>query len=81
MANIKSAQKRIRQSAQKRARNQARISRLRKAVKGYKSLGAEARAAALSQTHSEIDRALRKGVLHRNAAARQKSRLARTAKP
>jgi small subunit ribosomal protein S20 len=81
MANIKSARKRIRQAARKRARNQARTSRLRTAVKSYKSLGAEARAAALPRTHSEIDRALRRGALHRNAAARQKARLARKAKP
>ena len=30
-------------------------------------------------THSEIDRALAKGVIHRNAAARYKSRLAKKA--
>jgi small subunit ribosomal protein S20 len=81
MANIKSAQKRIRQTAAKRARNQARTARLRTAIKGYKSLGADTRATALPATHSEIDRALRKGALHRNAAARQKARLARKAKP
>ena len=35
MANIKSAEKRIRTSAQKRARNKARVSRLRSSVKKY----------------------------------------------
>jgi len=34
----------------------------------------------LRGTHSEIDRALRKGVIHRNAAARYKSRLAKKAR-
>jgi small subunit ribosomal protein S20 len=80
MANIKSAQKRIRQTAKKRARRQARTSRLRTAIKSYKSLGTDARGGALAATHSAIDRALRKGALHRNAAARQKSRLAKKAK-
>ena len=81
MANIKSARKRIKQTAKKRARGQARTSRLRSAIKNYRSLAPEAKAGALAGTHSQIDRALRKGTLHRNAAARQKSRLAKRAKP
>jgi small subunit ribosomal protein S20 len=80
MANIKSARKRIKQTAKKRARSQTRTSRLRTAIKNYRSLEPEARAAALPGTHSQIDRALRKGTLHRNAAARQKSRLAKKTK-
>ena len=79
MANIKSAEKRIRTSARKRARNKARVSRLRRAVKSYRQTDAGKRAEALPATHSEIDRALAKGVIHRNAAARYKSRLAKKA--
>ena len=79
MANIKSAEKRIRTSAKKRARNKARVSRLRSAVKGYRQTDAKGKAKALPTTHSEIDRALAKGVIHRNAAARYKSRLAKKA--
>jgi small subunit ribosomal protein S20 len=79
MANIKSAEKRILTSAKKRARNKARVSRLRSAVKKYGSTDSKKKAAALPATHSEIDRALAKGVIHKNAAARYKSRLARKA--
>jgi small subunit ribosomal protein S20 len=79
MANIKSAEKRIRTSAKKRARNKSRVSRLRSAVKRFREADAKGRADALPTTHAEIDRALAKGVIHKNAAARYKSRLAKRA--
>ncbi len=79
MANIKSAEKRNRQATKKRARNRTRVSRLRGAVKKYGALDSGTRREALPATHSEIDRALAKGVIHRNAAARYKSRLAKKA--
>ncbi len=79
MANIKSAEKRNRQATKKRARNKARVSRLRTAVKKYGQLDAKKKTEAVSATHSEIDRAMSKGVIHRNAAARYKSRLAKKA--
>jgi small subunit ribosomal protein S20 len=79
MANIKSAEKRNRQMTKKRARNKARVSRLRTAVKKYGQLDAKKKTEAVPATHSEIDRALSKGVIHRNAAARYKSRLAKKA--
>lgn len=79
MANIKSAEKRIRTAAKKRARNKSRVSRLRGAVKKYGATDAKKKSEALPATHAEIDRARAKGVIHRNAAARYKSRLARKA--
>ncbi len=79
MANIKSAKKRVLTSARKRASNRTRVSRLRTAVKKYRSLDAKKKSEAIPATHSEIDRALAKGVIHRNAAARYKSRLAQKA--
>jgi small subunit ribosomal protein S20 len=79
MANIKSAEKRIRTSAKKRARNKTRVSRLRTVVKKYGQADSKKKKESLSSTHSEIDRALAKGVIHRNAAARYKSRLAKKA--
>lgn len=79
MANIKSAKKRVLTAAKKRARNKARVSRLRSAVKKYGQADAKGKKDALPQTHSEIDRARAKGVIHRNAAARYKSRLAKKA--
>ncbi len=81
MANIKSAIKRIRQQEKRRVRNAAVRSTVRTAVKSTR--GAieakqldEARQ-ALARTIQLLDKAVTKGVLHRNAAARRKSRLTR----
>jgi small subunit ribosomal protein S20 len=79
MANIKSAEKQHRQSQKRRARNKASKARMRSAIKAHRSGDAKQKAAGLSATHSEIDVARRKGILHKNAAARYKSRLARAA--
>ena len=79
MANIKSAEKRIRQTAKRTARNRSARTALRTAIKRYRAAEKAGRAKALPGTYSEIDRALRKGVIHKNAAARYKSRLAKTA--
>jgi small subunit ribosomal protein S20 len=79
MANIKSAEKRMRQAARRQTRNRAVRTRLRSAVKAFRTSEAKDREKKLSATASQIDRARKKGVIHRNAAARYKSRLARTA--
>jgi len=80
MANIASAQKRIRQTAKRRTRNQATRTRLRSNVKAFRSADKAGKAKALPATYAEIDRALARGVIHKNAAARYKSRLARSSK-
>jgi small subunit ribosomal protein S20 len=79
MPNHKSAEKRVRQSERRRVINRSNRTRLRTAVKNFrnalsKDAGKEA-AELLPRTVSEIDKAVQKGVLHRNAAARHKSRL------
>ncbi|HEU5250518.1 MAG TPA: 30S ribosomal protein S20 [Thermoanaerobaculia bacterium] len=79
MANIKSAKKRIRQSEQRRARNKSVRSRLRTAIKKFRSAGDASKPESLPASYSEIDHAEKKGVIHRNAAARYKSRLAKHA--
>ena len=79
MANIKSAEKRIRQTEGRRQRARSVRSRLRTAIKDYRAAEQKDRAKMLPETASEIDLARKKGVLHRNAAARQKSRLAKAA--
>ncbi len=79
MANIKSAEKRIRQTAKRRARNQAATTHLRSVVKKSRAADPAGRATSLPATYSEIDTALKKGIIHRNAAARYKSRLAKKA--
>ena len=79
MANTKSAQKRIRQAEKRRARNRYHRSRMRTAVKTLRAMvdegNAEGAKAALDSTLGLIDATAQKGVIHRNAAARTKSRL------
>lgn len=81
MANIASARKRARQAEKRRTHNRALRSRMRNAVKRLRSViaGGDAAQAAelLPDTLSVIDATARKGVVHRNAAARTKSRLMR----
>ncbi len=79
MANIKSAEKRMRQAARRQTRNRGVRSRLRGAIKKYRTADESGKRAALPATASEIDLAKKKGVIHRNAAARYKSRLAKKA--
>ena len=76
MANIKSAEKRIRTTARKTKANRSVKSKLRGAIKAQRADGGKK---ALPTTISQIDRALAKGVIHKNAAARYKSRLSKAA--
>jgi small subunit ribosomal protein S20 len=79
MANTASAQKRIRQTAKRTARNQARKSRMRTFVKKVETAIAggdkAAAAAALTAAQPEMQRAATKGVAHANTVARKISRL------
>lgn len=81
MANHKSAEKRMRQSEIRRRRNRSHNSRLRNAVKRLRTAIAEGDGETarelLGSTLSLVDRTAQKGVIHRNAAARTKSRLSR----
>ena len=80
MANTKSAEKRSRQALVNRAQNVAHRSKVRSAVRkvveaikaGKKSDAAE----ALKAASPVIDAMARKGIIHKNKAARHKSRLA-----
>ncbi len=82
MANTKSAAKNIRKSQRRREINKARVSTLRSQIKKLRTRVQEKDAAAASQelkkTISVIDRSIRKGVLHKNTAARYKSRLTKS---
>lgn len=79
MPNHKSSEKRVRQSERRRLINRNNRTKLRTSIKKLRSAleGGDAKAAGgqLPNTVSEIDKAVRKGALHRNAAARHKSRL------
>lgn len=84
MANIKSARKRARQALKRRSRNLSLRTAARSAIKDVKKAIAagdkKAAAAALARSQAVIDRVAAKGVLHPNAAARHKSRLAHAIK-
>ena len=77
MPNIASAKKNMRKSRAAQARNRAQRSALRTALKKAKVEGASAEERASAVV--ALDRAARKGLIHRNAAARQKSKLAKKA--
>ena len=79
MANHKSAEKRNRQNVKRNAINRASRSKLRTQVKKLRAaLGTSDKAAStelLNPTVSLIDKMVNKGIIHRNTAARYKSRL------
>ena len=76
MANIKSAQKRIRVAAKRQARNKHVKSTTKTAIKKVVSAAGTGDAnAMLIQAITAIDKAVVKGVYHKNTAARKKSRL------
>lgn len=79
MANHKSAEKRIRQNEKRNTINRANRSKLRTQIKKLRTaLGAHDKTAsgeALAPTVSLIDKMVNKGIIHRNTAARYKSRL------
>jgi len=70
MPNLASAKKRLRQNAKRQLRNQIAKTRIKTEVK--KAIAGDANVAV-----SVIDRAAAKGIIHKNAAARKKSRLAK----
>ena len=80
MANSKQARKRARQSTARNAQNASQRSRVRTAVKSVrKAVAAGDKKAAMaiySSATSVIDSMADKNVVHKNAAARNKSRLA-----
>ena len=76
-----SAEKRHRQSEERRMRNKAAKSAVRTSVKKFVALAQKkdmsASEAALKEMIKKIDTASRKGIIKRNAAARKKSRMQR----
>jgi small subunit ribosomal protein S20 len=80
MANHFSALKRARQTEKRTHRNRVNRSRLRSELRRLKEALAagnkETAAAMYRETVSALDKAIQKGVLHENTAARYKSRLA-----
>ena len=77
MPIIKSAVKRMKQTAKRRERNVATKRDIKSAVKAFM---AKPTAAALSSAQSEIDTAVKKGLLKKATAARRKASLSKVAK-
>jgi len=76
MPQHKSCEKRIRQDEKRTARNRAARGSLRTAVRVYRELDAARRPQEYAELQSLLDRAVKKGIISRNRAARLKSRLA-----
>lgn len=81
MAHSLSAKKRMRQNLKRRAINRAGRSSEKTAIRGARTAlsGSDAGAAAnvVKETNRVLDRDAAKGLIHKNTAARRKSRLAR----
>ena len=81
MANIKSAAKRARQAKVRTARNRSTLSTLktlsRKSDAAFTTKDKKTAAEKVRALTSELDRAVKHGTIHRNAADRRKSALAR----
>jgi len=79
MANHFSALKRARQTEKRTATNRANTSRLRGALRELRETLAKGDKTAADKSYREtvsaLDKAIQKGVLHKNTAARYKSRL------
>lgn len=79
MANHKSAVKRARQNELRRLRNKAVKTRIKSIVKEVRFSTGEEGKARLQAAQSVIDKASKKGVIHRRTAARKISRLTKLA--
>jgi small subunit ribosomal protein S20 len=77
VANTKSAIKRIKQNEKRRQRNRATRSTIRSAVKAAADAKLPESKVAVTEAIRRLDRAVSRGVMHRNTVARKKSALAR----
>ncbi|HEY0369513.1 MAG TPA: 30S ribosomal protein S20 [Chthoniobacterales bacterium] len=74
MANTKSASKRARQNVRRTLRNRSVLSGLRRLTKRATAAGANA-SEGIGNLISAVDKAAKRGIIHRNAANRRKARL------
>ncbi|HLT09713.1 MAG TPA: 30S ribosomal protein S20 [Micromonosporaceae bacterium] len=81
MANIKSQIKRNRQNEKRRLRNKSVKSSLKTAIRKFHETAAsgdtEAAAALMREASRKLDKAVSKGVIHKNQAANRKSAIAK----
>ncbi len=76
MAHTPSARKRIRENEKRRVRNRGYKRRMKKRIALAVSASPDKKIANLSEAYSAIDRAAKKRIIHKNTAARKKSKLA-----
>lgn len=80
MPNIKSAKKRDLIGKMRNARNKARKSELKTAIKKFEAAAAEGNRAEAGEAYrnavKKVDQAVSRGVLHKNAGAHRKSAMA-----
>lgn len=80
MPNIKSVVKDVKKSRERRLRNLAWKSKIKTFVKKTRrAFGTEEADELLKMTSSVVDSAAQKGIIHKNAARRRKSRLMKQA--
>ena len=81
MAHSLSAKKRVRQTERKKRINRARKSRLKTQIKRFEKVLAEGNVEAASEQYrlivKKLDKVAGSGTMHKNTAARKKSRLAK----
>ena len=81
MAHSLSAKKRVRQNLKRRARNRARKDQIKDSVKGFTAAITSGKLdqaeKALRAASQKLDRIATKGTIHKNTAARKRSRLAK----
>jgi len=77
VANTKSAMKRVLQNERRRLRNRAIRTKVRGAIKDARAADGASRGSIVLEAIRALDKAVSKGVIHRNTAARKKSALAR----
>jgi len=76
MPQHKSCEKRLKQDEKRNERNRAARSNLRTAVRKFRELDAATKPSEYSAFQSLLDRAVTKGIISKNRAARLKSRMA-----
>jgi small subunit ribosomal protein S20 len=76
MPQHKSCEKRLKQDEKRNERNRAAMGNLRTAVRKFRELDPAKRPAEYAAFQSLLDRAVTKGIISKNRAARLKSRLA-----
>ncbi|UCH82875.1 MAG: 30S ribosomal protein S20 [Candidatus Latescibacterota bacterium] len=74
MPQHKSAKKRVKTNLKRQTRNRAARSALRTTLRKIREMPEEKRAEAVNEIQSVLDKAANRGIIHRNKAARMKSR-------